>query len=216
MRYQAALLDMDGTILDTLEDLHLAVNHVLDERGLPLRTLAQTRATVGHGILSLVHDSCPEGTPDDVVRSAFDDFNDWYKVHCADHTHPYEGIPELLRDLRHAGVALAVVSNKSDYAVQELAERYFPDAFDCAMGAHAGCPKKPDPAMCRLALEAMDVDADKACYVGDSEVDVATAANARLDGIICEWGFRDRDVLVAAGATTLVPDVAALRDLLLG
>jgi phosphoglycolate phosphatase len=216
MRYTAALFDMDGTVLDTLEDLHLALDHALKSQGLPTRSLEECRRFVGNGIANLVRRGVPEGTDETTTQAAFEEFNRWYKVHCADHTHPYPGIVELLRDLSEAGVPTAVVSNKSDYAVQELASQYFPGLLATSMGVHEGCPKKPDPTMCQAVMGAMGANPISTCYIGDSEVDVATAANAGLPGIICLWGFRTREELGSTGATTFVEDVDGLRRMLLG
>ncbi len=214
-RYQAVVFDMDGTILDTLEDLHLSLNVALASQGLPPRTREETRQTVGNGLRNLMRWSCPPGTPDAVVDAVFDAFHDHYALHCNDHTRPYPGIVEMVGRLREAGMACAVVSNKGDFAVQELARIHFPGVFDAVLGQRDDIPRKPDRAMCDLALARMGVGPARACYVGDSEVDVTCAANAELPILLVTWGFRDRDQLLATGATDLVDTVASLEARLL-
>jgi phosphoglycolate phosphatase len=216
MRWKTVLFDMDGTLLDTLDDLHLALDHALASQGLPPRTREECRHFVGNGIALLVERGCPAGTSPSVVDATFAEFNRWYKQHCADHTHPYDGICDLLADLSEAGVRTAVVSNKSDYAVAELAQTYFSGLLDCSMGVRDGIAKKPAPDMCEAVMARLGAGAETTCYVGDSEVDVATAANARLTPLICSWGFRTPAELAAAGAKAPLADVTALRRELLG
>lgn len=214
-RYEAVVFDMDGTILDTLEDLCLSLNYALAASGLPARTRAEVRSFVGNGLMNLMARACPEGTSQAQIQQVFDDFKPHYAEHCNDHTHPYPGILAMLAHLREAGIALAVVSNKGDFAVQELAERHFPGLFDAVLGQRDEIPRKPDRAMVDVVLSAMGADHDRACYVGDSEVDITLATNAELPLALVTWGFRDRDVLVAAGGTDLIDTVAGLEARLL-
>lgn len=218
--YPTIIFDLDGTLLDTLEDLHRALNHALGSQGLPGRTFAETRAFVGNGIRRLVALGVPQGTSPEVTDAVFAEFNRWYADHCNDTTHAYPGMAELVAALRAEGRHVAVVSNKSDYAVQDLMDLYFPGAFDAVLGVRDGLARKPERAMCDAALAEMGVPAGngtpgRIAYVGDSEVDIATAANAGLDCISVTWGFRDVQTLRDAGATRLVatPDelAAALR-----
>lgn len=213
--YAAAVFDMDGTILNTLDDLQLSLNHVLQDHGMPPHTLGEVRAMVGNGIWKLMNDAVPQGTPEAEVRAVYDDFCAYYADHCNDHTHPYAGITELIAGLRNHGVSCAVVSNKGDFAVQELAELHFPGVFDAVLGQQEGLERKPHRAMVDAALERMGCPAP-ACYVGDSEVDVVTAANADLDAIIVTWGFRDPEFLRTHGAEHLVDTVGELESAILG
>ena len=176
------------------------------------------RRFVGNGIALLIHRAVPAGTPADVEAAVLEDFKRHYGAHCEDHTGPYPGIPQMLERLRAAGVALAVVSNKADFAVQELVERQFPGTFDAVLGENeaAGISKKPAPAMVEAALARMGRSRDGMVYVGDSEVDVQTAANAGCPCLSCTWGFRTRDELTAAGATTFVDTPEELAEVLLG
>lgn len=221
--YETIIFDLDGTLLDTLQDLHCALNHSLASQGLPERTFEETRTFVGNGIRVLVSRGVPEGTPAELELAVFDEFNRWYAIpeNCNHHTRPYEGIPELVAALRAEGRRCAVVSNKSDYAVQELMGTYFPGAFDFVLGVREGLARKPQRDMCDAALAHMGVEPGdgtpgRLAYVGDSEVDIATAANAQMDCVSCTWGFRDRAALVDAGATRLVDTPEELGRVLRG
>ena len=216
--YSTAIFDLDGTLLDSLEDLHLSTNVALAEHGLPARSLEEVRRFVGNGIRKLVERAVPAGTGAAEQEAVYEDFCAHYAAHCEDHTGPYPGILELLARLRAAGVRLAVVSNKGDFAVQELVARQFPGAFDAILGENeaAGVRKKPAPDMVLAALERMGVGRDGMVYIGDSEVDVQTAASVGCPCISCTWGFRSVDDLLAAGATTFVNTPAELGRVLLG
>ncbi len=211
------IFDLDGTLLNTLEDLHLAINHTLAWAGLPEQGMAQTRAYVGNGIRRLIERSVPAGTPSDVVSVLNVEFDSFYAEHCRDNTQPYEGIPGLLARLGERGARMAVVSNKTQYAVSDLVEAHFPGAFDAVVGVRGGVAKKPAPDMVALALEEMGAgELGRAVYVGDSEVDVATARNAGLECLAVSWGFRSEEQLVEAGATTICTTPAELEAALLG
>lgn len=202
-RYDAVIFDLDGTLLDTLDDLMDAANYALAQMGWPSRSREEIRQFVGNGVALLMERAVPAGTaPEDTAR-ALGIFKDYYEVHKRDRTAPYPGIPELLRSLRAKGCRLAVVSNKFDAAVKELMEDYFPGLLHAAAGENeaAGIPKKPAPAMVLRALEELGVAPDRAVYVGDSDVDLQTAKNAGLPCISVTWGFRERDFLTAHGAT---------------
>ena len=216
--YQTAVFDLDGTLLDSLCDLHLSINAVLAAHGMPTHSLDDVRRFVGNGIRKLVERAVPAGTDDAQRDAVYEDFCAHYAAHCEDHTGPYAGIPELLAHLRAAGVRLAVVSNKGDFAVQELVSRQFPDTFDAILGENeaAGIRKKPAPDMVEAALERMGASRDGLVYVGDSEVDVQTAASVGCPCVSCTWGFRGVDELIAAGATTFVDTPAELERVLLG
>ena len=145
----------------------------------------------------------PEGTPDAVQEAALAEFNRYYLAHSEDHTEPYPGIPELLNRLHEAGLHLAVVSNKGDAAVQELMASFFPGTFDAVAGERAGVRRKPAPDTVDAVIHTMGVQPAETLFVGDSEVDVATAANAACDAVLVTWGYRTVEQLVEAGATML-------------
>ena len=140
----------------------------------------------------------------------FEVFNGHYAVHCNDNTKSYDGITELIKRLKKNGIKTAVVSNKADYAVQTLVKKYFNGLFDYAVGEKAGVGKKPCPDSVNEVLRVLDIPKEQAVYIGDSEVDIATAKNAKMDCIAVDWGFRDRSVLIQSGATLIVSDTESL------
>ena len=197
--YDAVIFDLDGTLLNTLEDLRDAVNHALTFAGLPTRTTEEIRTFIGNGVPTLIRRSVAPVTDEEVLQGVHNDFLAYYKIHCEDKTCPYDGVGALLCALQAAGIPAAIVSNKADFAVQLLAEKYFPGQLALSLGARDELPRKPDPAMLLFAVEKLG--AAHPLYVGDSDVDVKTAAAAGVEGIFVTWGYRDRAALAAAGAT---------------
>jgi len=185
------LLDLDGTVLDTLDDLTDAVNHALEQFGYPVRTREEVRCFVGNGAARLMRLAVPQGKPAEPV---LEEFQRYYRAHCRGKTAPYAGIPEALAALH---VPLAIVSNKPDAAVKALCADFFPGIY--AQGEQVGCPRKPAPDMVYAAMKKLGIDA--CVYVGDSEVDVQTAKNAGVPCISVLWGFRQEAELRAAGGT---------------
>ena len=210
-RYHAILFDMDGTLLDTLTDMQDAVNHVLAAHGLPLRTLEEVRRFVGNGAGPLIHRALPEGYPQE--QKVLAEYRAYYQAHNCIRTCPYPGILELLEQLRQRGLKLAVVSNKPDATTKALAARFFPGML--ALGQREGVEPKPSPTLVIQALAELGADAAEAVYVGDSEVDVATARNAGLPMIGVSWGFRGREGLAEAGAEVIVDTAGELLEKLL-
>ena len=204
MKYQLVIFDLDGTILNTLDDLADSLNHVLAQHGFPQHTADEVRMMVGNGILNLIKRALPNGTEQETVEAVYTDFNAYYKLHSADKTKPYDGITEMLEQLKLKGVKLAVVSNKADYAVQDLCVKYFRDIFDAVAGEKAGVPKKPAPDGVNNILDILGVERKKSVYIGDSDVDLQTAANSELDCIAVNWGFRDEKMLRENGAELIV------------
>jgi len=215
MKYRLMIFDLDGTILDTLDDLSDALNHTLRWGGFPVRTRDEARSFIGNGIRNLIKRGAPDGTAEEVIDELHREFAAYYALHSADRTGPYAGIPELLRTLRQEGGQLAVVSNKADPAVKPLMDLYFPGLFDAAYGERPGIPRKPSPEAVWAVMEAFGVNREDTVYIGDSEVDVATAHNSGAACICVDWGFRDRSVLEQAGAEQIVSTPAALLELLL-
>lgn len=212
MKHSLAIFDLDGTILYTLVDLKNSMNFTLKKFGFPERTLDEVRRFVGNGIKNLIIRAAPKGTDEKTIDEMFEVFNEHYAVHCNDNTKSYDGIDELLKKLKEQKVKTAVVSNKADYAVQTLVKKYFDGLFDYAVGEKQGVRKKPCPDSVNEVLRVLDTPKESTVYIGDSEVDVATAKNAQMDCIAVDWGFRDRDVLINSGATLIVSDVAALYN----
>ena len=214
MNYTTILFDLDGTILDTGEDLQHSLNHVLEKYGMPPRSLADTRRFLGNGIRRLIELGAGEGVSADTLDAMFSDFKAYYRLHCLDRTRPYEGIVPLLTSLREAGAKTAVVSNKADFAVQSLAERFFPGLFDFAVGEREGIRRKPCPDSVLEALSRLNADRERAVYIGDSEVDIATARNAGLPCLSVTWGFRSQEALLESGAERLVHSPEELREII--
>ena len=188
------LFDLDGTLLDTLEDLLDATNYALRAYGFPERTLPELRRFVGNGALNQIRLSLPEDTAPETVQQVLETYRPYYAEHCQIKTRPYEGIPEALAALS-GKYPIAIVSNKPDMAVKPLCARYFPGTY--ALGETAGVPRKPAPDMVYKAMEAIGVE--RCIYVGDSEVDVLTAKNAGVPCVSVLWGFRDKADMEAAG-----------------
>ena len=216
MKYMIAIFDLDGTILNTLEDLADSTNYALKTCGYPERTMDEVRQFVGNGIRKLMERAVPEGTPVEEIDRVHETFTAHYKVHCADKTRPYDGIMELLQNLKRDGCKLAVVSNKADYGVQELCKQYFDGVFDFAVGEREGIRKKPAPDSVNEVLKTLGCSRDRAVYIGDSDVDIQTAANAQMDHIIVEWGFRDVPFLIAKGAKVLVEKPEEILEIVEG
>ena len=188
------IFDLDGTLLDTLEDLLDATNYALRAHGFPERTLPELRRFVGNGALNQIRLSVPEGTDPETVQRVLDTYRPYYAEHCRIKTKPYEGIPEALAALSEK-YPIAIVSNKPDMAVKPLCAQYFPGIY--SLGETAGVPRKPAADMVYKAMAAIGVE--KCVYVGDSEVDMLTAKNAGFPCVSVLWGFRDREDIEAAG-----------------
>ena len=212
-KYKIVLFDMDGTILDTLRDLSDSVNWALAECGLPQRTFAENRRFLGNGIINLIHRAVPEGTPEFTAYAVKPD-GTVNAFHCNDTTKPFDGIPEALVELRRRGYKLACVSNKPDDDVARLAERYFGGLLDDWSGPLPGMPIKPAPDLCDRILARQGLTRAEAIYVGDTEVDIKTAENGGMECIVCAWGFRDEDWLVANGAKNIIHRPQELLELL--
>lgn len=208
MGVQAVIFDLDGTLLNTLEDLTDAVNYALTEYHKPERTLEEVRQFVGNGIAKLIERAVPDGTELAEQEKILSAFRNYYGIHCQDKTAPYEGIIEMLEDLNKNKIKIAVVSNKADFAVQELIPVYFGELIIVAKGENeaAGIRKKPAPDMVETALQELGCTTDKAVYVGDSDVDSMTAANAGLSFIGVSWGFRERSFLEKNGIVKIVDE----------
>lgn len=222
MNYNTFIFDLDGTLLDTLNDLASSVNYALRQHHMPEHSLDDIRRFVGNGVRLLMERAVPGGAGNPQFEAAFATFRQHYMLHSLDSTHPYDGIPEVLRELKARGCRLAVVSNKMMEATRELVAHFFPEV-EVAIGEHeaAGIKKKPAPDTVYEALRQLanqnqgDCPRDSnAVYVGDSDVDVATARNSGLPCISVLWGFRDRDFLLQHGATTFVQQPTELLSFL--
>lgn len=214
VKYKAILFDMDGTVLDTLRDLNAAVNCCMEHFGCPLQTIDETRRRVGNGSRRLIELSVPDGTSKEKIGEMLAWYLPYYNDHANDTTAPYPGIPALMERLRDKGCALAIVSNKPDRTVKELAAIHFPGLLETAVGENeaAGIRRKPWPDTLLAAAKELGVPTEKCLYVGDSEVDVLTAARAGMDCASVLWGFRSREEIAAAGGTLFINDPGELLD----
>lgn len=212
MSYQTYIFDLDGTLLDTLGDLAASVNYAMRTHGMPEHSTDQVRCFVGNGVRRLMERAVPGGASHPDFEAAFATFRHHYMEHSLDTTRPYEGVPEMLGELKRRGCHTAVVSNKFDAATKQLCRHFFAATIDVAVGEHEaeGIRKKPAPDTVTEALRQLGAGPEGAVYVGDSDVDILTARNSGLPCISVLWGFRDREFLLAHGAETLVSRPAQL------
>lgn len=204
--YNTYIFDLDGTLLDTITDLAASCNYALRTHGMPEHSVDDVRRFVGNGVRKLMERAITHGAENPDFEATFATFREHYMHHSLDTTQPYPGIPEVLAELKARGCRLAVVSNKMMAATVELCRHFFPDTIEVAIGEHEaeGIRKKPAPDTVFAALRELGVEKDGAVYVGDSDVDVQTAANSGLPCISVLWGFRDRDFLIQHGAKTFI------------
>ena len=212
-----AIFDLDGTLIDTIEDLGTAVNHALGLRGLALHSMAEYKDMVGHGVRDLVKDalagSLGRQPEDALVDSALADFVDYYVAHIDVHTRPYPGIQALLSKLQGKGLKLAVASNKFQEGAEKLVKEFFPDIrFVAVLGNSPELPLKPDAAVVQLVLDKAGVSREEAVFVGDSATDMKTAANGGVRSIGVSWGFRPRTDLEQSGAMDIADSAEQLFE----
>lgn len=221
MKYNLAIFDMDGTILSTLDDLCDSTNVILKRHGWPLHTVEEIRFMVGNGLKKLMERACPAGTDDATVSKILTEFIEYYNLHCADKTRPYDGIPELLKALREKGVTVAVNTNKIQGAAEELCDLYFKGLFDIICGNTPDIPVKPAPngvhkIMKNFAEEkGLQPGEVHAVYIGDSDVDFMTGKNSGIDFIGCDWGFRGEAFLRQQGANVIAKKPADVLKLMM-
>lgn len=197
------IFDLDGTLLNTLEDLADSVNFALKEYGCPLRTYDEVRSFVGNGVRMLIKRSAPADVSEEKYERIFACFREHYLGNMYNKTAPYEGIMPLLEHLRERGYKIGVVSNKLDKAVKELCDDFFGDFIDCAKGARGEADRKPNPENVYACMEKLGSEKADCVYIGDSEVDLQTAKNAGIDCICVSWGFRTEAELISAGAVNV-------------
>jgi phosphoglycolate phosphatase len=210
------IFDLDGTLLDTLEDLTDAVNHVMRAFSLETKTIDQVRSFVGNGVVKLIEQCVPGGEGHERFSEILSAFMQYYEANCDHKTQPYEGILALIDKLHKEGRMLGIVSNKFDSAVKALNRQYFHNWIDFALGVTDALHRKPAPDMVFACIKQMQLKLEEVVYIGDSEVDLMTAQNAGIDCISVLWGFRSREVLLKYGATQLVSSVEELESLLCG
>ncbi len=213
--FKAAVFDMDGTILDTLTDLADSVNHCLGLYGCPPASREAVAAALGNGAGHLVEELIDGGRENPAYEDVLKAHIAYYEEHCTDQTAPYSGILPAMKRLKEAGVKMAIVSNKGDGAVRELSRRFFDDLVETAVGEREGIRRKPAPDTVIEALRLMGVPAGEAVYIGDTEVDVMTAENAKIPCILVSWGFRSVEELKKLNAFALTDSAGKMADLIL-
>ncbi len=210
MTVKAILFDLDGTLLDTLDDLKDSVNHMLGAFGYPQRSREYVREAVGNGVRNLIVRSLPEGEGAKRVDECLNAFRAHYSKNLDNKTAPYPGVTDMLLELKEKGIRAGVVSNKYDGAVVALCKKHFGDLVQVAIGERPGLGRKPEPDSALLAMELLGASPEHTVYVGDSDVDVETARNAGLKCVAVSWGFRPRESLMAADPDIIVDEVSAL------
>lgn len=216
MPYKAAVFDLDGTLLNTITDLAWATNYALKHYHMPTYTVEDVKHMVGNGVAKLIRDAVSANTSEELYQKVLATFKEHYADHSLDTTAPYPGVTEAVDQLRAAGVKCAVVSNKPDFAIANLMNHFFPNKFDFALGQRDDLKRKPDAEPVLFALKQIGVSSNDAVYIGDSEVDIATARNSGMPCISVTWGFRDKEVLLAAGATACADTADEMTALILG
>ena len=214
MRYNTIVFDLDGTLLNTLEDLCDSVNVIMERFGWKTHSLEEIRRFVGNGIGKLMERATPEGRKNPQFEEAFEAFRAYYTDHCQIKTRAYDGVVDLMNELKENGAKLAIVSNKNDAAVKELNEIYFSGCVSAAIGEVEGRQRKPAPDEVYAALEELGSTKDEAVYIGDYEVDYATASASGLPCVLVSWGFRDKELLESFDAEKVVDNVKDLREFL--
>ncbi len=203
-RFDTVVFDLDGTLLNTLEDLTDSVNFSLSNSSLPLRTMEEVRSSLGNGAKSLIEMSVPDGQKNPLFSKCLVEFQKHYKKNLNNKTTPYPGIIALLKKLHDINIKIAVVSNKFDEAVKMLNQQFFKDYINVAIGESKGIPKKPSPDMIYKALKELSSTKDRALFVGDSETDAKTGKNSSLVFVGVTWGFRDREILINEGSNYII------------
>ena len=212
--YKAIIFDLDGTLLNTLDDLKNSVNYALNKHNLKERTLKEIRSFVGNGVKLLVQRAIGKELPEEQFNEIFNDFKTHYEVHKMDVTSPYEGIYELLKELKNRNYKLAIVSNKYDQGVKEICKNFFFEFIEVAIGESSTVRPKPAPDAMYEALKQLNVSKDEALFVGDSDVDLETGRNANIKTISVSWGFKDKEFLESINADIIIDNPNELLNYL--
>ena len=210
---KGCLFDLDGTLVNSIEDLAISTNEVLKLHGLPTYDISQYRLFVGNGVKKLMERALGQEHID-LLDGCLNDFQKIYRQHCLDHTLPYQGIKELIDDLKAKGIKMSVVTNKPHALAIKIVETLFPDTFVAIYGQQDLYPVKPDPQSTYLALMAMKLDKKDCLFIGDSQVDIDTGYNAEIDSVGVTWGFRGRQELTEAGANDIVDNPAQIMEII--
>ncbi len=209
---KAAIFDLDGTLLYTLEDLTDSTNFALAKYDYPVCTLEQIRSYVGNGVYKLIERALPDGAQNPDFSVCLETFKNHYKQNMYNKTRPYNGVIKMLKELKSKNIKTAVVSNKFDAAVKELCRNYFGELIDIAVGEAENIQKKPAPDGVLKVVKKLGLSSKECVYTGDSEVDIQTAKNAGMDCISVDWGYKNRDFLISNGALLIVSDIKELTQ----
>lgn len=215
MKYKLVIFDLDGTVLDTLEDLANAVNAAMEKHGYPCHSIEKVRTMVGNGVANLITRALPAGTDSETHAAVLADFKAHYRDHMNDCTRPYPGIQEMMKALKDAGVKIGINSNKFDAALQNLCRLHFDGLYDYAVGESEVTPKKPDPTAAQRIMAAMGAGTEETIYIGDSNVDLDTARNAGVASAWVSWGLRKRDEMAGCELPVSFDDAESLLAYLL-
>ncbi|MDP0489041.1 MAG: HAD family hydrolase [Fusobacterium sp. JB021] len=210
-KIKAILFDMDGTLMNTLDDLTDSTNYILEKNNLPKRTKEEVRNFVGHGIKWTIIRAVPKGTSEEVIEKCYREMLVYYKKHSMIKTAPYKGVKKLMERLHKEGYRIAIITNKAEASAKIITEKFFGDIVDFTIGDNEKTPLKPSPDNVYRALENLGINKEEAVYIGDSEVDVLTGKNSSMEMIAVLWGFRDKDILLENGAKIFAEDVLALE-----
>ncbi len=209
------IFDLDGTLVDTLDDLANAVNYALEKFSFPLRNREETRKAIGNGTIKLIERSAPIGTSEDILKKLHSTFKQYYLENLNKNTHPYNGITSLLISLKTKGYKLAVVSNKDHDATLKIINGIFPNIFDAVQGSYHDHPKKPDPYLINIVKKNLHFENDKITYIGDTNVDEESALNSKIDYILVSYGYRTKNELLSLVKTRKIVDTIKELDSLL-
>ncbi len=214
MSIQAVIFDLDGTLLDTLDDLSDSVNHILKKYHYPQRTKEEIRSFIGNGIKKLIERTLPYHLDEKEFEVIFNDYQNYYQIHCLDKTTPYPHIFDLLKKLKDKNIKTAIISNKSDDKVQVLKKAFFPDLIDLALGTIDFTKTKPNPESTLKIIHDLHVPLSSCLFVGDSDVDIKTAHNAGIPCVSVSWGFKDKESLLKNGAQFIIDTPLELLEVI--
>ncbi len=215
MKFKAVLFDLDGTLVNSLYDLADSVNHILAKNGFPVHETDEYKYFVGNGIPTMLRRAMPQNEGEEVHKKLVDEFIEYYSVHSLDKTAPYDGIKELVYDLKAAGIKVAVVTNKAQEAANTVVKMLFGDVFDCIMGLSPGVPAKPDPTSALMVMEKLGVKPEDCAFIGDTSVDITVGVNSGAFAVGVLYGFRKKEELEAAGAKVFAENSEELRKILI-
>ena len=211
-----AIFDLDGTLLNTIEDIANACNYALNKQGFPIHSVNPYRYFIGSGVMNLIKMALPEASRNDETAILLKkDYDEYYSIHAKDNTSPYPGILKTLKKLNEAGVGMAVLSNKPHLSTLELVDIYFPGLFNVVFGQRDGIPHKPDPGTVYEIIKLMNATKSKGFYIGDTSIDIETGKNAELVTVGVLWGFRTKEELISSGADFTISSPEDLLEIIL-